>query len=113
MNKILYNKLLLQAEEAKARGMVKLAESIMDTANLNENFNEYSYSQLQDDVYKDMWKIASRLLTYYDINGVNIEKLDESLESWATKLVDDLEVTLNIDHLLKSPMEPKVPGENK
>lgn len=113
MNKVLYNKLLLQAMEAKERGMVKLAESITDAVHLNDNLNEYSYSQLQDDIHKDMWKIASRLLTYYDINGVNVEKLDESLESWATKLVDDLEVTLNIDHLVKSPMEPKVPGENK
>lgn len=110
MNSILYNKLLLQAEEAEKRGMIKLAEAVKESVDLNSD--EYSYDQLQDDIHQDMWKIASKILTYYDINSVDIEKLDKSLESWATKLVDDLEITLDTNHL-KSPMEPKVPGETK
>lgn len=110
MNSILYNKLLLQAEEAEKRGMIKLAEAVKESVDLNSD--EYSYDQLQDDIHQDMWKIASKILTYYDINSVDIEKLDKSLESWATKLVDDLEITLDTNHL-KSPMEPKIPGETK
>lgn len=115
MNKTIYNKLLLQAEEAKEQGMTKLAGSILDAIGPcpADESEEYSYAKLQEDIHKDMWKIATRLMAYYDVESANVEKIDQTIASWASNMIDDLEITLDVDSVVKGPTEPKVPGEDK
>ncbi len=114
LNETIYRKLYAQAEEAKAKGMTKLASDIFEAIGpySNEEKSEYSYAQLQEDIHRDLWKVATRLLHYYDLKSVDAEKLDEEIIRWASNLTDDLEHTLKIDSVV-GPLEPKLPGETE
>lgn len=109
MNEILYERLKLIAEEAQEQGMTKLAEAIEESLP-QEKKSSYSYEELQDDVHKDLWKIASKLMVYYDLQMIQPENLDRSLISWASRLIDDIEKTLEVN-ALNNPLEEKVAGE--
>ena len=85
LNSVVYQKLLLQAEEAKDREMVKL----------------------------DLWKAATCILKYYDIKSADAEKLHEALEVVASKLIEEVEHSLSVKHTQVGPLEPKVPGQSK
>ena len=115
LNVTIYNKLLAQAEEAKEQGMIKLADGILEAIGSfpAEEIQEYTYTQLNDDIHRDMWKIASKLMVYYDVTSADAEKVDQTIVSWASKLVFDLETTLGVDSVVKGPLEPPVPGEDK
>lgn len=115
LNSTIYRKLMAQAEEAKEQGLVKLANSIIDAIGEapEEELTEYSYGQFQDDVHKDLWKLATRLMVYYDVESADASKIDKTLLSWASKITDDLEASLEINPSLIGPLDPKVPGEDK
>jgi hypothetical protein len=113
INATIYQKLLAQAAEAKERGMVKLASGILGAIGAcpSEGLEQYSYAQLQQDVYGDIWKIAAKLLRYYDLKSVDAGKLDDALVAYADELMDGLEQTLGVEGVIKSELEPKIPGE--
>lgn len=124
LNAIIYNKLVLQAEEAQDRGMVKLADAIyeaihpiskedFDNNDTQLNEEEYSYNELQDDIYKDLWRVASRLMYYYGVNSVDVLKIDAAVSNWTNKTLNELENTLEVDEKVGGPLEPRLPGENK
>lgn len=112
-NKI-YKKLQLQADEAKEQGMVKLAEAVDNAIGKESTANkiEYSSNELNDDIHKDLWKVATKLMIFHDIDSVNIETIDKTLISWASRMIDDLEKTLQISNTVKGAVEPKLPGED-
>ena len=113
LNETAYKKLLAQAEEAKEQGMVKLANGIYEAIGpmaADEN-QEYSYTQLKDDIHLDMWKMASRFMIYYDLNSVDAEKVNQTILRFAEAMTSDLEKTLKVESILKGPLEPKVFGE--
>lgn len=105
-----YNRLLAQAEEAKERGMHKLASAILSSVGpLPEDEKvEYSYAQLEEDVYNGMWKLANHVIKYHNVDMVDAEKVHEILESLASRMMDELEEEI----AEPSPLEPKVPGES-
>lgn len=109
MNETLYERLRVTAEEAREQGLTKLAQAIEESLP-QEKKSSYSYEELQDDVHKDLWKIASKLMVYYDLKTVQPEYLDKSLISWASRLIDDIEKTLDVNPLT-NPLEEKVLGE--
>ena len=114
LNSEVYNRLLAQAEEAKERGMHKLAAGILGSIGPlpeDERVN-YSYAELQDDIYNELWKLANRVIKHYDVTMVDAEKVNEVLESFASKLVDQLEDSLQLENEAASPLDPKVPGES-
>ena len=115
LNSVVYQKLLLQAEEAKDREMVKLANGILNslTPFPEDEVVSYDYDQLQDDVYQDLWKAATCILKYYDIKSADAEKLHEALEVVASKLIEEVEHSLSVKHTQVGPLEPKVPGQSK
>lgn len=112
VNKVIYNKLLAQAEEAKETGMTKLASNILEAIGSypEDEVQEYSSDELESDINKDLWKTATNLIKYYEVESVDVEKLNAVLESFAEKLVDELKTTLDIENDL-GPNEPKVFGE--
>lgn len=114
LNEVVYKKLYAQAEEAKEQGKVKLASDIFEAIGpfANDEVSEYTYSQLREDVQRDLWKVATRLLHYYDVDSVDAEKVNAEIVHWASKLVDGLETTLQVDDVLSGPFEPKVPGQD-
>lgn len=115
MNSVIYRKLVAQAEEAKEQGMTKLANGIMEAIGPEpvEEPQEYSYAQLHDDTHKEMWKVAAHLMRYYNLEYADVEKLDKSILVWASRVISDMEDTLEVDSVVVGPLEPRVPGEDK
>ncbi len=115
LNSVLYNKLLLQAEEAKSQGMHKLASGIFQSIGSypEDDTKEYSYENMNEEIYNDLWKAAAKLLAYYDLKSVQAEKIDEIIQIYSNKLINELENSLELGSIIKGPFEPKVLGENK
>jgi len=113
-NKIIYNKLLLQAQEAKDQDLNKLASGIFNAigAYPEEENIKYSYEELNEDIYNGLWKIAGNVIKYYDINSVDAEKINYLIESFASEFIDQLEENIYVDTNI-GPLEPKIPGEIK
>jgi hypothetical protein len=114
INPIIYKKLVAQAEEAKNQQMVKLANGILSAVgpDPDEERLPYSYSQLKDDLYNDMWKVATRLINYHDLKSIDAEKLHSELESCAGAILDELESALGLSNVIKTAMEPELFGED-
>jgi hypothetical protein len=115
INSSIYNKLMAIASEAKDQGLDELSSAIFGAIGPHpvEELEEYSYAQLKQDIHQDMWKMATRLMYYYDVQKVNAEKLDENLVAWGADLIDDLEISMGVDMIVNGATEPKLPGENK
>lgn len=113
LNEIVYRRLLLQAEEAKERGLHKLANGVLNSLGPMPEDEEvkYSYGELQDDIYKGMWKLAMHVIKYHDVDSVDAERMNEALETLASQLIDNLEEALAVDSV--GPLDPKVPGESE
>src|ERR1700688_1382279 len=115
INSIVYKKLMAQAEEAKEQQIIKLSDAILNAIGSYsaDEKEEYSYTQLKKDIYQDMWKIATRLISYHDLQTINANQLGQTLEACASEVLDELELTLGMDEVIKSSLEPKTPGENQ
>lgn len=112
MNTILYNKLLLQAQEAQEQGMNKLANIILKAVNLqSEENSSYSYKELNDDIHNDLWKAATKVMNYYDADSADAVKVNEIINMFAEKFIEELEKILEKDKVVKGPFEPNVFGE--
>lgn len=111
-NEIIFNKLTVVAEEAKSQGYELLSSSIKET--LEPGFETkkqtYSYAELKDNVYSNLWKIAQQIMIYHDVTTIDVERVDETLHSLANKIVEAIEPELPIEHAL-GPLEPLVPGQ--
>lgn len=115
LNSTVYQKLFLQAEEAKDRNMTKLASAIFGAIGPvpeDEN-NNYNFNELQDDVYRGLWKLAMCVAKYHDLQSVDAERIHTVLESLSSDLIEDVERSLHVDNTTVGPLEAKVPGENK
>jgi|SRR5271166_3490041 len=115
LNPVVYSKLLLQAEEAKDRDMVKLAAALMNTIGPvpEDERVSYNFNELQTDVYQGLWKMAACVIKYHDLQSVDAEKVHEVLESFASKLIEEVEQSLSVDNTQVGPLEDNVPGETK
>ena len=115
LNSTIYNKLLLQASEAKEQGAVKLANGILEsleTSSQDTNV-KYSYGELQDDIYNDLWKTAIKILAFYNIESVNAESLNKTIIACVNQISDEIENTLSVQDVVKGPFEPLLPGEEE
>lgn len=116
VNKKLFNKLSLQAEAAKNFGMEKLAHSVTEAllsygSYSPDDIKEYSHDQMQQDIHSDLWKVATRLLNYYNIESLDIEKFDRIIQIASEQFIEEVEKDLSKDNLLNSKSEPKLPGQ--
>lgn len=115
LNSVIYNKLLLQAEEAKDQDLKKLAHGILGalTPSPEDEDATYSFGELQDDIYRNLWALSTNVLKYHDLKSVDAEKVNEAIEVFAEKFISELESTLGINKGTVGPLEPKLPGETK
>lgn len=99
INKVAYNKLCLQAEEAKALKINKLADNIYSAIGPipDEEKYTYSYKELNVDVHKEMWKIATNVLHYYDLESIDAKKLDETLQNITNNFIKEIKASLLIE----------------
>jgi len=113
LNGIVYQKLLLQAEEARDKEMTKLASGIFNSLGplAEEEQVSYNFNELQEDVYQGLWKMAACVIKYHDLQSADAEKIHEVLESVASKLIEEVERALNVDNAQVGPLESKVPGQ--
>jgi len=115
LNQTIHRKLVAQAQEAKSKGLTKMGQDILDAVGpecMSEP-EEYAYSQLKEDIKSDLWKSATRLIGHYNLNSVDAEKVQKTIEILAFDVVSELEDTLNVDPADQGTLDPKVPGENK
>ena len=115
LNDVLYKKLLLQAEEAKEQNNKKLADAIFHTiGSMSEDEEvEYSYSDLNSDIYNGLWKLSGYLMKYYDLDSIDAEKINSIIEPLSKQFIEILESELDINSSTIGPLEPKTPGELK
>ena len=109
ISSIIKDRLILQAEEAKELGFDKLAERIIESVDVDSS-NE-SYMELKENICKNIWKSAALMLDYYDINDVDASQLNKVIANITNKAIDELEISLNVDNIIKGPNELKLPGE--
>lgn len=115
LNSIIYKKLILQAEEAKYQNMTKLGDAILGalTDSPETEITSYSSGDLNNDVYCDLWKAATNVIKYYNLETIDSERVNETIELLASKFLNELENTLGIPAGTIGPLEEKLPGENK
>lgn len=115
LNSVVYHKLLAQAEEARERRLIKLAERIEHVIGdePTQETEEYAYAQLKEDIHQDLWKAAARLVAHYDLQSVDAEKVDQAVVRLAEKVFAELDDALGTNGVVVGAMEPRVPGENK
>lgn len=115
LNETMYNKLLIQAQEAKEQGLTKLATGVLDAIGPcpRDEVKECYYEDMKDSIYNDLWKSAAKLMAYYDLDSAQIEKLGETIDFCTSTVIGEMERTLGVDNLVKGPFEPNIPGEDK
>lgn len=115
LNSVIYNKLLLQAEEAKEIGMTKLASGILGSLGpLPEDEQViYNFNELKNDVYHGLWKLATCVIKYHDVESLDAEKVNEVLKSLSSKMIEEIEQSIGIEDTQVGPLEDKVIGQIK
>ena len=113
LGNIAYNKLLLQGEEAKERGMEKLANSIFNAIGPTPRDKEdfiYSKNDLETDIKNNLWKTATNVIAYYDVNSIDAEKVNDIIEVFAKEFIDQLKAKLKVQEEV-GKFEPPLPGQ--
>lgn len=115
LNPVVYEKLILQAEEAKEQNMPKLATAILGslTSSPEQELTTYASGELNNDIYRGLWKLATNVIKYYDLESVDAEKVNEVIEVLAKKFISEVEFSLGVEAGTIGPLEPKLPGESK
>jgi len=113
-NEVIYNKLLLQAEEARDQKLIKLAQALESALKeeSSQDISEYSSDELHEDVYKDLWSAAANVIKYYNIESVDVVKVSQALEDITNVVIESVKNSIDIDSTI-GPLEPKLPGESK
>ena len=114
LNKVVYQKLLLQAEEAKEQGLTKLAGAVLSAVGPvpEDEAVKYSYGELETELYEGLWKMATYVFKYHDVESLDIEKVGEVIEILAEKLIDDVESAVGEGEIgVIGKLEQKVAGE--
>lgn len=113
LNKKIYDRLILQAEEAKELGLQKLADGIVSamppTPVDNEEKYNVSEAELNDFVYKQLWKVALNIVSFYDAKSIDVEKISDTLNYLGEKIKNDIERSLGKYGCI-SDLEEPLPG---
>lgn len=114
LNSIAYYKLYLQAEEAKEQNMTKLASGILGALGPTpeDEIVTYASEQVEEDIHRGLWSLATCILKYHNVSSVNAEKINEVIESLASKFINEIESSLEVDGV-RGTLEPAVLGESK
>jgi hypothetical protein len=112
VNPVVYNKLVLQAEEAKFQGLEKLASGILNgIGSYPEDPATCSLEDVKAEIYNSIWKIATSVIGYHNIESVDAGILNEEIEILAEKCYESICNSINVDEDAFSELEPLLPGE--
>ncbi len=111
LNPTLHKKLLAEAEEAKLQSLTKLASALEHALVPSEDSQSlYSLSEVRQDVYEGLWKLATSLLKYHDVTSLPTERLDVVLADLSIDFMEQVEQVIGKQDQI-GPFEPKVPGQ--
>ena len=112
LNKVIYNKLLLQAEEAKEFELKKIANGVINAIGSfpRDEIESFSEKELKQDIYDGLWKLAMNVISYHDLESADIMKINASIEDISGRFINELETTLGVVGKI-GPQEPKVFGQ--
>jgi hypothetical protein len=112
INPILHKKLLAEVEEAKDQHMTKLASALGGAIGPipDDEQNIYTISQVRNDVYDGMWKLATTLLKYHNLTSLPTERLDDVLADLSIEFIEQVESVIDRQNQV-GPFEPKLPGQ--
>lgn len=114
LNKVAYERLVVQAQEAKELGIDHLAEGVLASIGAipkEESEKEtYSSIELERDVYNGLWKIAVNIMAYHDTVKIDASKVDEVINSLSATVLAQLEKSIDLQGKVGAS-EPKLPGE--
>lgn len=113
LNSIIYNKLLLQSQEAKAQNLTKLASGVISALGpvVEDEHVQYGHQQLQDEIYDGLWKLATHVIKYHDVESADASKIHDRLEALADKFIEEIEQSLDVEGVVAGPLEPKLFGQ--
>lgn len=110
---VIYNKILIQAEEARELGFDKLAEDVLSVmgpiSRTDDEQITYSSAEISKDVHQKLWKIAMDYIKFHDVDSVDIQKIDETLKDLGKTISKNIENALGTSNIGK--IEPKLPGQ--
>jgi hypothetical protein len=116
LNKIAYDRLISQAEEAKELKLNELADSLLNALGPIPRDDRdniiFSYDDLKKDIHQSLWKIALNIVAYHDTIHVDAEQVNETLSDLTDKVLQNIEQSLNVENQI-GPFEPSLPGEIK
>ena len=115
LNHIVYNKLLLQAEEAKHQQLTKLASNILGAISdgPDNQLKEYASVDMDNDINTGLWKLATCILKHHNVLSVDAEKLNEAIELFADKFINEIQTSVGVNPMQIGELEPKLPGQSK
>src|SRR5580658_2582879 len=99
LTKHAYNRLMLQAEEAKELGMKNLAGAVFDAIGAIpcEDTIVYGEEDLQADAYRALWKVAADIVAYHNAKSADIIVIDRIVNNMAHTVVTAIETELGVD----------------
>lgn len=108
LNSVVYHKLLLQAQEAKLQKLTKLSNAVLAAVGpVPEDENvSYQYAELQEEVYQGLWKLATNVIKYYDVNSVDVSKVHTQLEALANRFIEEVEKSIDMETQKKDRQKP-------
>jgi hypothetical protein len=113
LSKITYERLLCQAQEAKELEMERLSEGLLSALGPMPRAEEklvYSHEELQDTVYKALWKVAMEVIAYHDLKSVDAQEIDQVITDCATNVIEAVETSMGVKGKI-GVSEPKVFGQ--
>lgn len=114
LNSVIYNKLILQAEEAKNQGLEKLADNVISSMDSfpreDGEIVTISNNELSSEIDKKLWSIAMDYIKYHDLQSVDIQKVAEFVKEMSEKIGSTINSTLQINSNI-GPLEPKLAGQ--
>lgn len=98
LSKSVYNKIVLQAEEARELGFTKLANNVLSVVGAAPRDEEIIYNEydLIADADAVLWKIAMNVIAYHDLKSVDIQKIEEVIDELGVLAVSKIENILGV-----------------
>lgn len=116
IKKNLFNRLVLQAEEAEIQGLTKVAESLTtqitkNADNLRDDSVLYRYSAAQfgQDIHEKLWDFVIRTADFYNVS-LEAQEMQKIIERYAADMIHEISNKLGINHSIGAYEEP-LPGE--
>ena len=115
LSETLQNKLILQADEAKTIGSIKLGEAVYGAVvskQVVQGNDTFNHDELENAVHSALWRAACEVAGYHDLQSIDIQKVDAVVVEASKKLVCELEKCLAVDGKF-GPHEELVLGQVK